>query len=236
MIKLHVIGCHGPFPCAGGATSGYLVEKDGKALLMDCGSGVLGRLMQKWDPAELEAVLLSHLHFDHACDLLTLRYYLEARGKTLPVYLPGEDPAPFRRLMESPAFDVRDYPEEMELLGCRITNKKVRHPVPCRALRFDGEGKTLVFTGDTNDCPGLDTFAKDADALLADAAFLSREWTEQKPHMSAAGAARLAVEAGAKKLYLTHLPVAHAPETLEAEARAVFPQAEAVYPGQVIVL
>ena len=61
-MRLHVLGCHGPYPCAGGATSGYLVERDGKALLMDCGSGVMGRLMEKWDPAALSCVLLSHLH------------------------------------------------------------------------------------------------------------------------------------------------------------------------------
>ena len=57
-MKLHVLGCHGPFPPAGGATSGYLLEKDGNALLMDCGSGVMGRLTRLCDPAALEAFRL----------------------------------------------------------------------------------------------------------------------------------------------------------------------------------
>ena len=65
-MKLHVIGCYGPYPNAGGAASGYLLEHEGRALLMDCGAGILGKLMNLWDPAALECVLLSHLHFDHA--------------------------------------------------------------------------------------------------------------------------------------------------------------------------
>lgn len=235
-MKLHVIGCHGPYPVAGGCTSGYLVEHQGKALLMDCGAGVMGRLMKLWDPACLEAVLLSHLHFDHASDLLVMRYYLEIRGKTLPVYVPPEDESPFRALLTAPAFDVRPYPEALNVMGLSITTLPVRHPVPCRALRLTDGEKNLVFTGDTNDCPGLADFARGADVLLADAAFLTEEWTAQRPHMSAAGAARLAVEAEAKALYLTHLPVTHAPDTLAAEARQIFPGAQAVAPGMVIPL
>ncbi len=235
-MKLHILGCHGPYPPAGGATSGYLIENKGNTLLMDCGSGVAGRLMRLCDPAELEGVLLSHLHFDHASDLLVLRYYLEIAGKTLPVYVPEEDESPFRALLTAPAFDVRPYPDTLEIAGLTVTTMPVRHPVPCRALKLTDGEKTLVFTGDTNDCPGLAGFAKDADALLADAAFLEEEWTDAKPHMSASGAARLAKDAGVKALYLTHLPVRHAPATLVKEAQAVYPGAQAVFPGLVIPL
>lgn len=236
-MNLHVLGCHGPFPPAGGATSGYLLEKDGSALLLDCGSGVMGRLMKLYDPAALSCVLLSHLHFDHASDLLVMRYYLEIRKKTLDVYVPSEDESPFRALLTAPAFRVIPYPEgEFSVMGLTVSAMPVRHPVPCRALRLKDGEKTFVFTGDTNDCPGLDAFARGADVLLADAAFLEAEWADTKPHMSAAGAARLARDAEAKALYLTHLPVAHAPETLEKEAQAVYPQARAVYPGMVIAL
>ncbi len=235
-MRLHVLGCHGPYPCAGGATSGYLVERDGKALLMDCGSGVMGRLMEKWDPAALSCVLLSHLHFDHASDLLVMRYLLEQRKGMMTVYVPKEDHSPFRSILEEAYFQVLPYPETLSVMGLTVTTLPVRHPVPTRAIRITDGEKTLVFTGDTNDCPGLPEFARDADVLLADSAFLKDEWTEAKPHMSAAGAARLAVDAGAKRLYLTHLSVRHAPETFVKEARTVFPGAEAAYPGLVIDL
>lgn len=235
-MKLHVLGCHGPFPCAGGATSGYLLEHEGRTLLMDCGAGVLGKLMAIWDPAALEGVLLSHLHFDHASDMLVLRYYLEKTGKTLPVYVPKEDQSPFRQLLALPAFQVQPYPESLGIMGLTVTTLPVRHPVPCRALRITDGAHTLVFTGDTNACPGLSAFAAGADVLLADAAFLSSEWGENKPHMSARMCGEVAKEAQVKRLYLTHLTPGHAPETMAAEARQVFPGAEAVYPGLVISL
>ena len=235
-MRLHVIGCYGPYPCAGEATSGYLVEHEGQAALMDCGAGVLGRLMRLWDPAELSAVLLSHLHFDHASDMLVLRYYLEKAGKTLPVYVPAEDQSPLRALLTGPAFDVRPYPESLSLMGLTVTAFPVRHPVPCRALKWTDGQRTLVYTGDTNDCPGLADFARGADVLLADGPFLNAEWHEKLPHMSAAGAARLAREAGTKNLYLTHLPAQHAPESLLREAWAVDPRAQAASPGMVIDL
>lgn len=235
-MKLHVIGCHGPYPCAGGATSGYLVEHEDQALLVDCGAGVLGRLMQLWDPAELSGILLSHLHFDHASDLLVLSYYLEKRGKTLPVYVPPEDQSPLRQLLCAPAFQVIPYPEALSLAGLDIASYPVRHPVPCRALRLTDGRRVFAYTGDTNDCAGLADFVRGADVLLADSAFLSAEWRDALPHMSAAGAARLAREAGVGRLYLTHLPVTHAPEALAEEAQAIFPASLAVAPGQVIVL
>ena len=235
-MKLHVIGCYGPYPNAGGATTGYLVEHEGKALLMDCGAGVLGRLMQLFDPAALECVILSHLHFDHASDMLVLRYYLERMGKTLPVYVPGEDDSPLRGLLTAPAFNVMPYPEELRVMGLSITTMPVSHPVPCRALRLTDGEKTLVFTGDTNACPGLADFARDADVLLADSAFLSAEWNEKMPHMSARMCGELAAESGAKRLYLTHLAPRHAPEAVVDDARAAFPEAQIVRPGLVIAL
>ena len=235
-MRVHVLGCHGPWPCANGATSGYLMEHEGKYILVDCGSGVLGKLMAICDPAKLEGILLSHLHFDHASDLMVLRYYLEKMGKTLKIYIPGEDHSPLRDLLCAPAFEVIPYSGRIFMAGLEIAVYPVRHPVPCRAMRFEDGEKIFVYTGDTNDCPGLADFAKDADAILADAAFLQAEWNEKLPHMSAVGAAQLAKDAGAKKLYLTHLPVSHAPETLEKEAKEIFADASSVKPGLVIAL
>ena len=235
-MKLHVLGCYGPYPDAGGATSGYLIEHEGKCLLMDCGAGVLGKLMEKCDPASLQCVLLSHLHFDHASDLLVLRYYLEKWGKKLTLYVPPQDQSHLLQLLQTPAFAVLPYPEELQVMGLTVTTLPVRHPVPCRAIRLTDGDKTLVFTGDSNLCPALAGFAKDADVLLADGAFLETEWSEKAPHMSAYHCGLLAAEANVKKLYVTHLSSSHAAEEFETDARRAFENARAVRPGQVIAL
>lgn len=233
-MRLHILGCYGPYPPAGGATSGYLVENGADKILMDCGSGVLGKLTALCDPASLGAVMLSHLHFDHMSDLLVLQYYLQKIGKKLPLYLPQEDHSPVQKLLMPDFFDVRTYPEELRIGAFTVSSMPVIHPSPCRALRVTEGKKTFVYTGDTNDCPGLDAFCRGADALLADAAFLQAEWNEARPHMSAQGAAALARSAQVKKLYLTHLPVAHDASALEKEAAEIFPGACAVRPGQAI--
>ena len=233
-MKLHILGCYGPYPPANGATSGYLVENGKEKILLDCGCGVLGRLTALCDPASLSAVLLTHLHFDHMSDALVLQYFLQKAGKKLPLYVPIEDHSPVQQLFMPDYFDVTPYPETLRIGGFSVSSMPVIHPSPCRALRIQEGGKTLVYTGDTNDCPGLDDFSQNADALLADAAFLQEEWNAGRPHMSARGAAALARSAGAKKLYLTHLPLAHDPSALEQEAAEVFPGARAVKMGQTI--
>ena len=91
-MQLTILGNNGPFPAPNGACSGYLLESDSgdTRVLIDCGPGVLARLMDLGGPAALDAVLLSHLHYDHMSDMLPMQYALQfnPRPKPLPVYAP----------------------------------------------------------------------------------------------------------------------------------------------------
>lgn len=232
-MRLSILGCSGPYPAAGGATSGYLVEDGDVSILVDCGSGVLSNLMARQDPAALTAVCLSHLHYDHACDMLPLQYYLMNTGRKLPVYIPGEDESPMRALLNAPMYDVREYEEEMTLGNITVTQMKTSHPVPCRALRFACKGKTLVYTGDAAEGESLVEFCRGADILLADGAFMEKQWHEKAPHMSAKRAAQLAKDAGVKRLLITHLPPSNVPALLQDEARSVFANSSVVQIGEI---
>lgn len=90
-MDLRVIGCDGSYPSANGACSGYLVQHEDNAILLDCGSGVLSKLMALTDPAKLKAIIITHWHHDHASDLLVLQYYLLIHQKTLIIYAPLDD-------------------------------------------------------------------------------------------------------------------------------------------------
>ena len=233
-MRLTVLGCSGPYPAANGATSGYLVEDKDVSLLVDCGSGVLSNLVAMRDPAELTAVCLSHLHYDHACDLLPLQYYLMNMGVTLPVYIPGEDESPMRSMLEVPVYNVRGYEGAMTFGPITVKTMKTRHPVPCRALKFECDGKVLVYTGDAAEGESLVEFCRGADILLADGAFMEKQWHEKAPHMSAKRAAQLAKDAGVKQLLITHLPPSNVPQLLQDEARSVFPNSRTVRIGEII--
>ena len=91
-MKLTILGNNGPYPAPGGACSGYLLSSDSgdTRILIDCGTGVLCRLMDECPPEALDAVVLSHLHFDHMSDMLPMQYALQfsRRATALPVLEP----------------------------------------------------------------------------------------------------------------------------------------------------
>ena len=104
-MKLQIFGNNGPYPAPGGACSGYLLSSDSGEtnLLIDCGTGVLTRLMADQRLDALDAVVLSHLHFDHMSDMLPMQYAIQfhPRKKPLPVYCPLS-PEPVRGSRNEP--------------------------------------------------------------------------------------------------------------------------------------
>ena len=45
-------------------------------MLLDCGNGVFGKLRERVDYTDVDAVLISHLHADHFLDLVPYSYAL----------------------------------------------------------------------------------------------------------------------------------------------------------------
>lgn len=223
-MKLTVLGCNGPFPAPEGATSGYLVQAGNACIQLDMGSGVLSALTRYTAPETLQALVLSHWHYDHACDVLPLLYRLEATGATLHVYAPVDESSLIRQaVMACKAVVLHDIAAgDCIDLGCvTLQVYAARHPVPAVMLRLtDGEA-TLCYTGDTNTIDGLEAFAEKADLLLADGLFTHALWAEGKPHLSAEHVAALANNAGAKQVVITHLNPAIDEHTLLKEARAI---------------
>jgi len=89
-------------------------------------------------------------------------------------------------------------------------------------------GRAVVFSGDSRPCASLTALARGADLLIHEATFLDalREEAVARAHSTALEAARTAVEAGARRLALTHLSPRHqeTPELLLQEARTLFPE------------
>lgn len=224
MMKLHLLGINGPFPESDGSTSGYLLEAGSSLFQFDLGSGVLGRLTALTAPESLTALFLSHWHFDHAADVPVLMYRLQAMGRTLPVFAPEDpDSALFRLVSSVPCFDLKVLKpgDRLSLGGAQISVHAARHPVPAVGFCVSFEGRRFGYTGDTNTLPSLSADYRGCDLLLADGLFPASSWVEEKPHLSAELAARLAEEAGAGRLVITHLNPVFPPDALLREARSV---------------
>lgn len=228
-MDIRILGCNGPYPAAGGACSGYLLSEGEDRVLMDCGPGVLARLMARVDPARLTAVLLSHGHADHSSDMMALCYYMNIRvaqdgAKPLDVYAPMDETSPtLQFLSESPFCQMHwiQAGDELQIGGLQVLCGPARHPVPAVGYRIGAFG----YTGDTTVLPELTDFYRGVSVLLADGCFLRSAWRENSPHMAAFQAAELARDAGAEKLVITHLRPEVDEATLIKEATAIFPHA-----------
>jgi ribonuclease Z len=67
-------------------------------------------------------------------------------------------------------------------------------------------GQSVAFVMDTRACEGATDLAADVDLLIIEATFLEREraLADEAGHLTAAGAARIGREAGARRVVLTH--------------------------------
>ena len=223
-MKLTILGNNGPYPASGGACSGYLLESENTRILIECGTGVLANLRAVLSPDKLDAVILSHLHYDHMSDILPMQYALQfcPPSEKLPVYAP-DSPENVRALLDAPCYaPVNIDMKAVQIGDITVRFLPVRHPVKSYAMRFECGGKVFVYTGDTNVVEILPFLCKDADLLLADAGLSMEHWKMEAPHLSAYHCALLAKNAMAKRLLLTHLNPRYTAEQLCGEAKPEF--------------
>lgn len=226
-LTLTILGAGPAAPNTRGACSGYLVQEDERAVLVDCGSGVASRVSEHVPANRLGGVVISHFHPDHYFDLVPLYYVIKfdehgppTPEQRVPLYVPPRGREFLSRLGEVIAtksamlediFQVCEYGpgREFGIGGFTFTFHPVQHYVLSHAMRIRGSsGATLVFSSDVGPCPELIDAARSADLFMCESALIDPSQDEADPakrgHMSAGEAGAAARSAGAQRLLLTH--------------------------------
>jgi ribonuclease BN (tRNA processing enzyme) len=237
-VKLTVLGCSGSMPGPDSPGSSYLVEADGYRLLLDLGHGAFGALQRHADPADIDAIIISHLHADHCIDLtayvIALRYGAarnRVRGPEgrIPVIGPSGtrdrieaayDPYA-RKIGLHELFDFT-VPRSGELGPLALSFATMNHPVATTAVRITHGDRTLVYSGDTGESDALVSIAHDADVLLCEATIGPDEESIPDLHLTGKQAGEHAERAGVDRLLVTHVPPWGSRQVAADEAASAF--------------
>jgi len=220
-MRLTIIGSGDAFGSGGRFNTCFLIEADGRTILLDCGASSLVALKARnVDLKAIDGVILSHLHGDHfgALPFLLLEYQFhterdrpltiagppgtrERLNAACEVFFPRSSRNAWRFALEISEI-TPGVPEE--LLGFAVNTAEVIHQsgAPSTAVRLSRAGKLLAYSGDTEWTDVLCGIADGADLFVVECYDYSRD---VPGHMSFARLKEKRPLLRAKRIMLTHM-------------------------------
>lgn len=206
--------------------------------LIDVGFGVLTNLMRSGTKLDsINEVYISHTHSDHIGDFTGLIWAMAMDNRTKPIRVVSSTSTAFtlKKILELQStpppfvkFDIAFVRPEDANVPYLITI----HDPKNLAYRFKTERGDFVYGGDTAKYGKVAEFARGCDLLIHDATFLNGQESlaALTKHSTAKDAGSTAMDAGAKRLALTHI----APANNDAERRYLA-EARTSFDGQTVV-
>jgi ribonuclease Z len=258
-MRVTLLGTGAPPPNPERRGPATLVAVGEEQCLVDAGSGVGVQLVRAGlRPYDWPRVLVTHHHSDHTIDLghLLITRWIVGQNAPFEVWGPAGTRRQMDMLLDYLHWDIEvrrrhmhDRPppevrvteiEEGPLFdagGLRVSAFLVEHdPVkPAFGFRFEGDGRSVVVSGDTRPAENLIRWSQGVDCLVHECCEMARTsfepgcgWPTREDKVRALAAyhtqpddvGRVAAAARAKRLVLTHLMPGSEPADLEARARA----------------
>ncbi len=249
MIEITFIGTGSAMPPPGRGTTAFTVRTEDMLFLADAGPTVYSDLLRaSIEPAQIDAVFLSHGHADHIVGFpqLALQLKFVQRPSPLKVFCTPavrEAACSITRLTFPEASDLLEKLQWVELAegprqshdltdGIQLTTELVFGPpyMPVLGLRLDflDKGVSMAFSADTAPSDTLASLATGCDLLIHEASFSATLQPDVSPemffHSDARQAGQIAARAKVKRLALVHLNRLHGNHrrVLTAEAAESF--------------
>ena len=242
-MRLTVLGAGPAYTDREGATGAcYHVTHGGTHVLLDLGQGSFPRIFPQVFPADLDAVVVSHLHPDHFIDLVPLRHFLRYEfepPRRVRVLGPGDLAARLDTLhaeagFSAQALDTERLGEDPRQIGSlQVQGRLVAHTDESYAIRVAADGGPgLVYSGDCGRAEDIAPLVRPGDALLAEVSFGAGPVPRGVLHLDGPAVGRLATVARAGRVLLTHLLMGHDEGATLASVRAAYDGPVAfVWPG-----
>lgn len=212
-LRIIFLGTNGWYDTHTGNTICTLIRAKDYEIILDAGNG-LYKINQyiSLEDGKPVYLFLSHFHLDHIVGLHILNKFVFPRGLTICGPEGARDVLeriinqPFTAPLSELPFSVRvrELPLEQTELPFTVIAKPLLHASLTLGYRIEIDGKVISYCPDTGYCANAVELSESADLLIAECAYKSGQSCESWPHLNPETAARIAREAGARQLALTH--------------------------------
>ena len=222
-INVTILGSGTCVPSLTRSSCSVFVKIGQSKILIDSGAGTMHRLLETGNTIfDITHIFYSHFHPDHISELIQFifsnKYSGTAERENPLTITAGDGFKSFYKGLKAVFGQWIEFAPgmmniiELNIIGSdsigfndfKIKSIPMKHTSESLAFRIIGpNGKSMVYSGDTDMNDNLVEIAKGADLLICESAFPDDLKTEG--HMTPSLAGKVASEAGVGKLVLTHL-------------------------------
>ena len=216
-MNVVILGAGTSIPTPRYSPSGIYVRVGSEHVVFDAGSGTLQRLRGLGVTfLQLDRLFISHFHVDHCLDLAAMLFAMRlphpARTKPFHVYGPKGLRVLYRELNHAfrgwlaprtYRFAIRELGQtRLRCPGYTVQTKRMRHSTSALGYRLEAQGKSVVYSGDTDVCENLAQLGRHADLLILECSHPDER--KVVGHLTPSECGRIAAAARCTHLVLTH--------------------------------